>query len=87
MQGTSSIGSYAGPVPDAVTIWPLESGYGLDATFQGAGGYDRAAEHERLLQQSGTKYSFRQELAGAWTLRFGPLSAAEVSRALQQFVV
>jgi len=31
--------------------------------------------------------AFRQELAGAWTLRFGPLSAAEVSRALQQFVV
>jgi len=84
---SSQLGEYAGPVPDAVTIWPLEGGYGLDATFQGASGYDRAAEHERLLQQSGTTYSFRQELAGGWTLRFGPLSAAEVSRALQQFVV
>jgi len=30
--------------------------------------------------------SFRQELGGAWTLRFGPLSAAEVSLALTAFV-
>ena len=52
----------AGPVPDQMTIWPMDDGrYGLD-------------------------HSFRQELGGAWTLRFGPLSAAEISAALMAFV-
>jgi hypothetical protein len=30
--------------------------------------------------------SFRQELDGGWTLRFGPLPAVDVARALATFV-
>jgi hypothetical protein len=70
-----------------MTIWPMDDGsYGLDATFQGASGYERAERHIAALQATGTRYSFRQELGGAWTLRFGPLSAAEISIALTAFV-
>lgn len=77
----------AGPVPDRISIWPLDDGsYGLDATFQGASGYERADWHTDVLCEAGVSYSFLQELGGAWTIRFGPLSAAEVSRALTAFV-
>jgi hypothetical protein len=31
-------------------------------------------------------HTFRQELDGAWTLRFGPLPAADVGAALGAFV-
>lgn len=77
----------AGPVPDRIAIWPLDEGrYGLDATFQGASGFERAENHEAMLRQAGISYSFRQEFDGAWTLRFGPLTAAEVGTALGAFV-
>lgn len=77
----------AGPVPDRMTIWPMDDGsYGLDATFQGASGYERAERHVSTLRDTGVTHSFRQELGGAWTIRFGPLSAAEVSIALTAFV-
>ena len=77
----------AGPVPDKMTIWPMDDGrYGLDATFQGASGYERAEHHKASLEAGGVSHSFRQELGGAWTLRFGPLSAVEVSVALTAFV-
>jgi hypothetical protein len=36
----------AGPIPDSVTIWPVDDGrHGLDATFRGASGYERAQHH------------------------------------------
>jgi hypothetical protein len=77
----------AGPAPDRITIWPMDDGrYGLDATFQGASGYERAESHVRPLERDGVPHSFRQELGGGWTLRFGPLAATEVSRALGVFV-
>lgn len=70
-----------------MTIWPMDDGrYGLDATFQGASGYERAERHTAALQAGDVRHSFRQELGGGWTLRFGPLSAAEVSVALDAFV-
>lgn len=79
--------SQAGPVPDRMTIWPMDDGrYGLDATFQGASGYERAELHAKALDEGGVRHSFRQELGGGWTLRFGPLSAADVSTALSAFV-
>lgn len=82
-----NVPTQAGPVPDRMTIWPMEDGrYGLDATFQGASGYERAEVHASALDEGGIAHSFRQELDGAWTLRFGPLSAAEVSTALSAFV-
>jgi hypothetical protein len=76
-----------GPVPDRMTIWPMDDGrYGLDATFQGLTGYERAERHARALEEGGVAHSFRQDLGDAWTLRFGPLSATDVSAALQAFV-
>lgn len=83
----TNLPTQTGPVPDRMTIWPMDDGrYGLDATFQGASGYERAESHKTSLDASGVGHSFRQELGGAWTLRFGPLSAAEISVALMAFV-
>ena len=77
----------AGPVPDRLTIWPVDDGrYGLDAAFQGASGYERAEHHDHELVNRGIRHAFKQEMDGGWTLRFGPLSALEVSRALTSFV-
>jgi hypothetical protein len=77
----------AGPVPDKLTIWPVDDGrYGLDATFQGASGYERAEHHQQELQRRRVPHTFRQELGGGWTLRFGPLSALDVATALSAFV-
>ncbi len=77
----------AGPVPDRLTIWPVDDGrYGLDATFQGASGFERAQRHREQLEQDGVPHSFRQEFDGGWTLRFGPLPAADVAAALGAFV-
>jgi hypothetical protein len=76
-----------GPVADKLSIWPLDSGqYGLDASFQGRSGFERMERHEAALKAAGVKFSLVQELGDAWTLRFGPLSAAEVSVALRSFV-
>jgi hypothetical protein len=76
-----------GPVADKLGIWPLDSGqYGLDATFQGRSGFERLEQHEAALKAAGVRFSFVQELGDAWTLRFGPLSAAEISVALRAFV-
>jgi hypothetical protein len=70
-----------------LAIWPLDDGrYGLDASFQGASGLVRAEQHQRELQRGGVPHSFREELDGSWTLRFGPLRAAEIARALTAFV-
>jgi hypothetical protein len=83
----TNLPTQAGPVPDRMTIWPMDDGrYGLDATFQGASGYERAEHHKANLEAGEVSHSFRQELGGAWTLRFGPLSAADISVALTAFV-
>ena len=77
----------AGPVPDKLTIWPVDDGrYGLDATFQGASGYERAEHHQQELERRGVPHSFRQELGDGWTLRFGPFRAIDVGGALSAFV-
>lgn len=78
---------WAGPVPDRLTIWPVDDGrYGLDASFEGASGYERAQRHAAELERDRVPHTFRQELGGAWTLRFGPLPAADIARALSAFV-
>jgi hypothetical protein len=70
-----------------LTIWPIDDGrYGLDATFQGGTGYERAQVHHEQLARDGVPHAFRQELDGAWTLRFGPLPASDVAAALGAFV-
>ena len=87
MSVTERLPVKAGPVPDKLTIWPVDDGrYGLDATFQGASGYERAEHHQQELQRRGVPHTFRQELGGGWTLRFGPLCAADVAAALWAFV-
>jgi hypothetical protein len=79
--------AHAGPVPDRLTIWPVDDGrYGLDATFQGVSGYERAEHHEKELKSRNVPHSFRQELDGGWTLRFGPLRAVDIAKALSAFV-
>jgi hypothetical protein len=87
VRDVAEVPTQAGPVPDRMTIWPMDDGrYGLDATFQGASGYERAERHTANLDASGIRYSFRQELGDAWTIRFGPLNANDVSLALTAFV-
>lgn len=87
MPPSDALPDKAGPVPDRLTIWPVDDGrYGLDATFQGASGYQRAEHHERELSRRGVPYRFIQELDGGWTLRFGPLRAVDVATALAAFV-
>jgi hypothetical protein len=77
----------SGPTADKLSIWPLEAGkYGLDATFQGRSGFERMEIHETALQDAGIRFKVVQELGDAWTLRFGPLSAAEVAVALEAYV-
>ena len=79
--------SKAGPVPDRIAIWPMDDGrYGLDASFQGASGLERAERHSDVLERENVRFSLRQELGDAWTLRFGPLTAHEISLALTAFV-
>jgi hypothetical protein len=87
VESARNLPAKAGPVPDRLTIWPLDDGrYGLDATFQGASGFDRAEHHETDLISRGVPHQFKQELDGGWTLRFGPLAAIEVATALAAFV-
>jgi hypothetical protein len=83
----SLLPSKAGPVPDRLTIWPIDDGrYGLDATFHGETGYERALKHRELLDEERVPHTFRQELDDAWTLRFGPLPAVDIATALGAFV-
>ena len=77
----------AGPVPDRLSIWPLDDGrYGLDATFQGVSGYERMDIHDQALDGTGIPHKPIQELNDGWTLRMGPFRAVEIARALGAFV-
>jgi hypothetical protein len=72
--------------PNRVSIWPVErSGYGIDFTYHGATGYARAETAEQRLQAAGLTTSFRQELDGAWTVRFGPLPRDHMRAVLDHF--
>ena len=87
MDDAARLPAESGPVPDRLTIWPVDDGrYGLDATFNGASGYERAERHQTQLVKLDVPHSFRQEIDGAWTLRFGPLRALDVAKALAAFV-
>lgn len=77
----------AGPVADRLTLWPVDDGrYGLDAVFQGASGYERCEAHENVLKSMGVQYKLVQNLDNSWSLRFGPLTALEVGKAVSAFV-
>ncbi len=86
MQGTE-VDFPAGPVADRLTLWPVDDGrYGLDAVFQGASGYERCEEHHAALVAIGVKCQLLQNMDNSWSLRFGPLSALEVGKAVSAFV-
>lgn len=72
--------------PNRVSIWPVEvGGYGIDFTYHGPTGYTAAEAAEEILRLNGLRTTFRQELDGAWTVRFGPLPRAEMRAALDRF--
>lgn len=72
--------------PNRVAIWPVEgAGFGIDFTYHGATGYTDAETAERELQAAGLITSFRQELDGAWTVRFGPLPRDHMRAVLDHF--
>jgi hypothetical protein len=76
-----------GPVADRLTLWPVDDGrYGLDAVFHGASGYERCEQHERALAAAGIKHQVLQNMDNSWSLRFGPLTALEVGKAVSAFV-
>ena len=58
----------------------------LDATFTGSSGFARAHRHESLLTSADIRYQLRQELDDGWTLRLGPVAAAEVGAAVAAFI-
>lgn len=77
----------AGPVADRLTLWPVDDGrYGLDAVFQGASGFDRSEAHRAALDAAGVKCRLIQGMDNSWSLRFGPLTAHEVGKAVSAFV-
>jgi hypothetical protein len=72
--------------PNRVAIWPVEvGGYGIDFTYHGATGYTAAEAADDILRFNGLKTNFRQELDGAWTVRFGPLPRDEMRAVLDRF--
>jgi hypothetical protein len=72
--------------PNRVSVWPVEiGGYGIDFTYHGATGYSDAELAEQVLQAGGLGTSFRQELDGAWTVRFGPLPREHMREVLDRF--
>ncbi len=87
MSSPERLPAKAGPVPDKLTIWPVDDGRdGLDATFRGASGYQRAGHHQQELQKHGVPHTFREELGGGPRLRFGPFCAIGIAAALSEFV-
>jgi hypothetical protein len=78
-----------GPVPDRISIWPLDDGrygstprYRVPQATSAPSTMDHVAERPRV----GVRHSFRQELDGGWTLRFGPLRAVDVAAAMSALV-
>lgn len=73
--------------PDRLSVWPVEGGrYGLDATYHGATGFERAEAQRRNLQAANLSASVRQELGDDWTLRLGPLTHSAAWAAIDAFL-
>jgi hypothetical protein len=73
--------------PDKISVWPVEGGrYGIDGTYQGATGYERAETQRRRLAAANLQSSVRQELWDAWTLRLGPLTHRAAWVAIEAFL-
>ena len=63
----------------------FERGVASPESYHGATGYTDAETAERELQAAGLTTSFRQELDGAWTVRFGPLPRDHMRAVLDHF--
>ncbi len=73
--------------PDRLSIWPVEGErYGLDATYHGATGFERAEDQHQRLQAANLSASVRQELGDDWTLRLGPLTHGAAWAAIEAFL-
>jgi hypothetical protein len=84
-----SLPAEPGPVlaPDRLSVWSMEGGrYGLDATYHGATGYERAEAQRQRLQAANLAASVRQELGDDWTLRLGPLTHNAAWTAIEAFL-
>jgi len=74
-------------IPDRLSIWPVEDGrYGLDATYHGATGFERAEAQRRRLKGANISASVRQELGDDWTLRLGPLAHSAAWITIEAFI-
>ncbi len=72
---------------DRLTLWPVDDGrYGLDAVFQGASGFERCDQARSALEAVGARCKLIQNMDNSWSLRFGPLAAHEVGKAISAFV-
>lgn len=73
--------------PDRLSVWPVEDGrYGVDATYHGATGFERAEAQRRRLHANNLSASVRQELGDDWTLRLGPLIQGAAWTAIEAFI-
>ena len=68
-----------------MAIWPVETGFGIDFTYHGATGYTDAEAAQAVLESHDLQCQFRQELDGAWTVRFGPLPREHMRAVLDRF--
>lgn len=73
--------------PDKLSVWPVEGGrFGIDATYHGATGAQRA-EHQRVrLDAAGLVAVVRPEPDDGATLRLGPLAHEAAWIALEAFL-
>jgi hypothetical protein len=72
--------------PNRVSIWPVEGeGFGVDFSYHGATGYADAEAAERILSSHSLRTRFIQEIDGAWTVRFGPISRDSLRAVLDRF--
>lgn len=47
---------------------------------------ERCKAHENALKSMGAQYKLVQNMDNSWSLRFGPLTALEVGKAVSAFV-
>jgi hypothetical protein len=75
------------PAPDRLSVWPVEGGrYGLDASYHGKTGFERAEVQRKRLRGTNLSASVRQELGDNWTLRLGPLTHSAAWAAIEAFL-
>jgi hypothetical protein len=81
-----SLPAHTGAAPDRMSVWPVEGGrYGVDGTYQGSTGLERAEAQRRRLEAENLPASVRQE-GGAWTLRVGPVTPGAAWAAIEAFL-